>query len=137
MTGAGLEVLTELRARGIRVERVEGNQLAVTPASLLDDPLRAAIRASKQAILAALKEQAFEPTDIGAVKLWSHLVGRDLWLARDQQVAAELVAEMEQTGERLPVVLLDEVEPLCRKSPAMIRAVLDALAELPRTRLLQ
>ena len=134
MADPGIEVLSQLRARGLRVARADGESLAVTPASLLDDRLRAAIRASKAVILAALEERASDPTGIGAVKLRSHRFGRDLWLARDERVVADLINELEQTGEKLPILLFAECEALRGKSPAMIRATLDALTELPGSR---
>ena len=137
MTATALELLAELRARGVHLARAEGGRLAATPSSLLDDRLRAATRESKAEILAALEDPLPVATDLGAVKLRSNRFGRELWLARNERVAAELAAEMEQSGERLPVLLFSEVEALCRKSPAMIRATLDAMTELPGSRLLK
>ncbi len=137
MSTTALELLGELRARGVRVERAEGGLLAVTPSSLLDDRLRAAIRESKAEILAALEEPVPDVTDLGAVKLRSNRFGCELWLARNERVAAELAAEMEQSGEKLPVLLFADIETLRGKSTAMIRAILDVLAEFPGSRLRQ
>ena len=132
---AGLEILSELWSRGLRVGR-NGDRLAITPAALLDDRLRGQIRESKEAILLILDECSSDSGE-GGLRLKSHAHGRDLWLARSEQIAAELVTEMAQPADFLPVVLFREIEPLFQKSPAMIRATLDAMAELPGTRLVR
>ena len=48
MTATALELLAELRARGVHLARAEGGRLAATPASLLDDRLRAVLKLTRR-----------------------------------------------------------------------------------------
>jgi len=68
--------------------------------------------------------------DIEAVRIWSALLGRELWLARDGEVASKI-------PPGLPVLLFEEVPRLRAKSPAVLRALLDIRAEFPGSRWLQ
>ena len=71
--------------------------------------------------------------DAIAWRLYSRLLGRELWLARDERSAADLVAE----GTDLPVLLLAEVPRLAGKTPELLRAVLNVRKASPGSRWLQ
>ena len=66
-----------------------------------------------------------------AYLLFSRTLGLEVWLCRDDQVAAEIAAEF----SGVPVLTFDEV-PLLRDKPVeLLRAVLDAKAEFVGARL--
>jgi hypothetical protein len=71
--------------------------------------------------------------DWAAVKLYSRLLGLELWLARDQRAADELLAE----GVAIPIVLLSDVPKLAGKPVELLRAVLAGKAALPGARWVQ
>jgi hypothetical protein len=73
---------------------------------------------------------------IAAVRLHSETFG-DAWLAKDEKIAAELIAEIEKAGQWIPVFTFEEVPLLRGKSDRMLRALLTAKAGLPGSRLLQ
>ena len=68
-----------------------------------------------------------------AVRLYSKLLDRDLWLCRDQRAADELSAEF----PRVPVLTFDEVPLLAGKTKEQLRAMLDVKAEFPDAGLIQ
>ncbi len=68
-----------------------------------------------------------------AVRLYSRLLDRDLWLARDNQTAAELAVEC----PGVPVLTFSEVRYLNAKPPELLQAVLDTKAQFPGARLWQ
>ncbi len=65
--------------------------------------------------------------DLVAVLLYSRLLGRELWLCRDDRAAAEIAAEC----PGVPVLTFAEVPHLRGKPPELLHAVLDAKAEFP------
>jgi hypothetical protein len=68
-----------------------------------------------------------------AVRLWSRLLNRELWLARDDRTAEELSAEF----PGVPILTLAEVPALKGKPKELLRAILDAKSEFPDARLEQ
>ena len=74
--------------------------------------------------------------DFEAVRVRSRPLGLELWLARDDKVAAELRAEMSRT-QRLPVILFEEIPLLRGKSLEMCRALLDVRLVFLEGRLVQ
>ncbi len=50
-------VLAALRARGVKVTVLDGDRLAVSPGSALDDRLRDAVRREKPALVALLRDK--------------------------------------------------------------------------------
>jgi hypothetical protein len=55
------ELLHELKARGVRLHALEDGRLGVEPGSVLNDELRAAIRANRDALLDALCQPSVGP----------------------------------------------------------------------------
>ena len=74
------------------------------------------------------RDQALEPD---GYRLRSRLLNRDLWLVRDKVVADELLGEIEQAGETLPVITYSEIPILCTyRSAKSMNLVLDAIGIL-------
>ncbi len=69
--------------------------------------------------------------DLVAVLLYSKLLGRELWLCRDDRAAAEIAAECPD----VPVLTFAEVPHLRGKPPELLHALLNAKSEFPRSRL--
>ena len=65
--------------------------------------------------------------DLVAVRLYSRLLERELWLCRDERAAAEIATE--HLG--VPTLTFAEVPRLRGKPIELLRAVLDAKAEFP------
>ena len=97
-----------------------------------------ALRRHKAEIVALLaaEEDDWTSEQIGAVLVRSHEYG-DVWLARNDEVAAERIAHLENTAQLIPVITFDEAVLLRGKSERMLRALLTAMAALPGSRLLQ
>ena len=114
---------------------VEGQELVCRgPKNLLTTDLVEELRRHKPGLLLLLRGS--EPQeDVGAVFLYSRSLDRELWLARDEQVAAELAAEFPE--EEFPVLLLEDVPLLRGKSPQMIKAILDVAAVFPGSRVVR
>lgn len=70
-----------------------------------------------------------------AWRLWSHRLERELWVARDAAVAAQLDRDGVRDG--LPVVLGCDLERLRSFDDKRLSAVLDVLALFPGARLAQ
>jgi hypothetical protein len=68
-----------------------------------------------------------------AWRVYSRLLDCELWLARDERVRDELVAE----DTTLPVLLLAEVPNLAGKAPALLRALLRTKCAFPGARWVQ
>ena len=64
---------------------------------------------------------------LGAVRLHSRLLDRELWLCRDQRAAEEISVEFPD----LPVLTFAEVPHLRGKPPALLHAILNAKTEFP------
>jgi hypothetical protein len=144
------ELITELKSRGvILTPHADGEHLRVRPAEALDPCLLAELKTQRDAVLAELRQRRGESPvqdddgslvdsaeQIGAVLLRSRRFG-DVWLARDDRVADELVAELAATGQATPVLTYAEAPLLRGKSDRMLRALLTAKSALPGSRLLQ
>ena len=111
----------------------------------LSPELKETLRARKSELLAALKEPAQRVEDgtllearhdLAAVRIRSDC-GVDVWVARDQEIAAELRTEGSTRGERLPVLTFADVARLRNKHPEVIQAVLDVSRVFPGTRVIQ
>ena len=137
MTAA--ELLDELAQRGAKIHVFDDGRVGVAPASVLTGPLREAIRRVKAEIVEQVKgsDLAQAPliearTDIAAVRIRTRGFG-EIWLARNDEVAAELATERDGR----PILLFEEVPFLRDKSPEMIRAVLEVRRSFPGGRILQ
>ena len=75
--------------------------------------------------------------ELAAVRIRSALVHGDIWLARDERVAAELAVEVAESGSEIPILTFAEVAHLRGKSDAMKRALLTTMAAMPGSRLVQ
>ena len=62
-----------------------------------------------------------------AVRLYSRLLGRELWLARDDETARELSVEFPE----IPVMTFAEVPVLAEKPPELLQAILDSKVAFP------
>jgi hypothetical protein len=144
------ELITELQTQGVvLIPHADGEHLRVRPAKALDPGLLAKLKAHRDEVLDELRRgergSAAQTTDgsfvdaeeqIAAVRLRSATFG-DVWLARDDRVAEELVAELEEADQCIPVFTFEEAPLLRGKSERMLRALLTAKAALPGSRLLQ
>ena len=142
-------LLAELRGRGARVELLPEDHFAVEPASVIDASMRDSLCAHKAAILVALRRATDDDfgfstarvsqvrDELAAVCIHSELVGGDIWLARDDTVAAELASEVAQAGSEIPILTFAEVVLLRGKSDAMKRALLTTIGAMPGSRLVQ
>ena len=74
-----------------------------------------------------------ERTDAVAWRLYSRLLDRELWLARDDRTRGEIEAEY----PGVPVVTLAEIPALRGKAPELLAAILDAKAELRGARVVR
>ena len=66
-----------------------------------------------------------------AVRLYSHLLDQEVWLARDEQIAAGLEAEFRD----IPVLTFAEVPYLQDKPRELLRALLEVKVTFPRAKL--
>ena len=71
------------------------------------------------------------------IPIHSRLHDCKIWLARDEEVAAELEAELAQSGSEIPILTFAEVSLLQGKSDAMKRALLTTMGAMPGSRLVQ
>ena len=74
---------------------------------------------------------------LGAVLLYSRSLDREVWLACDEQVAAEVGAERRAKENEIPVLLFEEIPLLRGKSPKMLQGLLDFAAAFPGSRVVQ
>ena len=76
--------------------------------------------------LLMLAEESIEEVreDVAAVRICSELVDGDIWIVRNEEVAAELAVEVAQAGTKIPILTFAEVPLLRGKSTAMKRALL-------------
>ena len=65
--------------------------------------------------------------DLVAVRLFSRLLDRELWLCRDERAAAEIAAEYPQ----LPALIFAEIPHLRGKPAELLHAILNARVEFP------
>ena len=132
MSAAAL--VSSLRESGLEL-CVDGEELVCRgPKQLLTADLVEDLRSHKHDLLRLLRaSEAHE--EFGAVFLYSRSLDRELWLARDEQVASELGAELPE--EEIPVLLLEDIPLLRGKSPEMLQALLDFTAGFPGSRLVQ
>ena len=142
------DLLAELHERGIEL-RVERGRLLYRSRDAMSPELLARLTARKAELLEALRRtcpggsDAAKPVDLAAGtllaerqepvawRLYSRLLDRQLWLARDPGTAAELAAEF----PGMAVLTIAEVSQLAGKPPELLRAVLDTKAAFPEARL--
>ena len=140
-------LIEELRSLGVSLSpegeqlRYRGSRKVVTP-ELLER-----IRAQKTQLLELLRspeglDLAEEPiiletrVTLGAVRVRSRTLSRDVWLAIDERTADELRAEM-PPGRELPVLLFADIPKLRGKSPTALNAILDVATVFPGSRFVQ
>ena len=142
MNAAG--IIERLRGRGITLQ-AKGDRLRFRPVDAVSPEMLATLRSRKPELLEELRLEDASIEDGGiletredlvAVRVQSRLLGRQVWLARDEQTALELHAEMPR-ALRLPVLLFDELPLLRGKSQTMLNVLLDAKAVFSGSRLLQ
>ncbi len=138
-------ILDELLARGAKVYRV-GTALAVEPRRVLDDALRAAIRAERERLLELVPEEADSPEPHAPAPPGPNVLARlveteaqgHLWLALDEASADELrryERAWEALGdEPLPVMTAAEVGRLDGKGPETVGTVLRVFLTFPGSR---
>ena len=133
-----LEVLTELRHRGVELIP-EGEAIRYrAPKGAMTPDLRQALSAHKSELLALLSHQA-QPTfdadasEVAAVKLVNTVIG-DIWLLADAEALADH-PDIIRAG--LPVFFFDEVEMLRGKTPVELKAIGMVKATFPTGRVLQ
>ena len=68
---------------------------------------------------------------ISAVRLYSRLLDRELWLAADDQVARDLAVEF----PGIPVITFSEIPLLKGKSPEALAAIMEVKADFVGARL--
>ena len=134
-------LLVELSRQGIELRPDGGTIRYRAPRGTVTAELRETISAHKPELLELLKAAQIAPdegqilearSDLAAVRISSPEFG-EVWLARDDRVAAELNAE----GADLPVLTFAEIPKLRGKSPEMLRAVLECRRAFPGGSILQ
>jgi hypothetical protein len=85
-------ILASVRDRGARLFLVDGDQIAVTPRGAVDDGLRAAIRAEKQALVAILKRMTDPPPDPTRLPPPCSTCGGVVFWRRDGEAAMHFAA---------------------------------------------
>ena len=148
MTAA--ELIRELQSQGVVLTpHADGEHLRIRPASALGPRMLAELKAQRDEVLAELRRRQEEVASHGAesslinaeeqlaaVRLRSATFG-DVWLARDEEIAAELITEVEAAGQWIPVFTFEGIPLLRGKSQRMLQVLLTAKAALPGSRLLQ
>ena len=140
------DLLATLQARGARVQRLTGDRIGIQPASVLDDQLRACIRARKQEVLRLLRDSDTEGLDdaaiaesrgrLGAALLRSPRFG-EVWVALDPCMRPTLAAEEARRPSPRPVLLAEDVVRLRGKPEEVVRAALETASVFPGVRVIQ
>lgn len=117
--------------------RLEGEKVLVSPESGIGSDMLADLRARKSEIATELRRRESPDLADGEVleelrepvawKLYSRLLGRELWLCRDPRVRDEIAAQ--HAG--VPVLLLSEVPKLRGKPAEVLRAIMETKATFP------
>lgn len=157
-------VLAALQARGATI-RVLGDRLGVEPSYVLDDDLRSAIRAHREALFVLLAQgvggylsppgnhcnsatvssatedpQLGDPIEVrerlGAVLIRSLRYG-EVWIALDPCMATELAAEEAGRENPRPVLVTEDLVRLRGRSEEAVRAALEVARAFPGARVLQ
>ena len=102
------DVLGQLAAAGIRL-RAEGERLLAEPREALTDELRAAIRANKSALLAALAQSADAPGGAGEQDALRHPL-HPVPLSGEERAALDRLAKVWDLDDQDVAVMLKQCE---------------------------
>ena len=139
MTAAA--ILSELRARGVRLE-LDGDRLRWRAPSEIPAELLEAARQRRQELVELLRrhQASIDDSDplatrerLGAVLIDSPRFG-EVWVALDPCMLADLVAEEDANEEPRPVLLAEDLTQLRGKSQAEIASSLEVLRRFPGAR---
>jgi hypothetical protein len=143
-SGPAHEILHELHRRGVAVRR-DGDRIRFRPKEAVPAELLERMREHKPALLELVPAEWSPPedltdglilderTDAVAWRLYSRLLDRELWLARDERTRREI--EAEHPG--VPVLTFAEIPALRREPPELLAAILATKAEFAGARVLQ
>ena len=144
-----LDLLTDLRSRGVHLSP-SGDRLRYrAPRGVLTDELLGQLRDHKAELLEELRRSTPSQPDlaeapivatreqISAVLLRTPYFDLDVWLALDSGMAAQLRAEEAQRSDPRPVLETQDIVELEGKSKAAIRASLKVYTIFPGSRLVQ
>lgn len=120
------DLLASWSARGLKIALgADGHSLETNPRLLRWSQSDFDTLVDRQNEIRATLGVANEPTEVrlgfAALRVYSQLIGGELWLAADDQAAAELRAE----GSAIPVMTLDDVTKLQGMDPAEARMAIE------------
>ena len=150
-------LLVELERLGVELE-TRGDRLRFRPVDAVPENLVQALRKHKTELLSRLRSSSgpgallVDEDDqinqrriadtqarslIGSVRIHSHLLDSEIWLALDEHAASELRVEEEGQERPRPVLTPEDIIALERMSPAKIRAAVEWIRRLPMFRVIQ
>lgn len=130
-----VEVLTELRHRGVELFVAHGTLRYRAPRGVLTPELRATLSAHKAELVRLLSMPGLdaEAGELAAVKLVNTIIG-DLWFVADAEALAEH-PDIIRSG--LPTFFFDEIEQLRGKTLGELKAIGMMKTVFPTGRTLQ